>query len=80
MVNISVLLTNPHLIGSETDVPELQNRGEDSPDHGYLISTKANCFKALNQKLKVLFVLLSPQLTGTSLHDRNGNQSRHSNE
>lgn len=58
-----------YLVRAEADVTKLEDRGEDGPDGGDLISMEANGLKALNQELEILFVLLCPHFTGTTLQE-----------
>lgn len=74
--------TQTHLIWAEAHIAELQDGGQDGPYGGDLISLQLDGLKAFNKKLEVLFVLLPPQLTGTTLQDvhnrwsNEGNRSR----
>lgn len=63
--------TQTHLVGAEAHVAKLQDRREDCPDGRDLISMQTDGLKALNQKLKVLLVLLPLQFTATTLEERN---------
>lgn len=64
---LTLFPTCMHLVRAEAHVAKLQDRGEDGPDGGDLISMQTDGFKALNQKLEVLLVLFPLQFTGTTL-------------
>lgn len=68
-VEISLSPTHTHLVRAEAHVAELQDRWEDGPDGGDLISMQTDGLEALNQKLEVLRVLLPLQFTGTTLEE-----------
>lgn len=67
ILTLSLSFTHTHLIWAEAHVAKLQDRGEDGPDGGDLISMQTDGLKALNQKLEVLLVLLPLQFTETTL-------------
>lgn len=73
--NLPILsYTYTNLVRAEAHIPKMQDRGEDSPDGGDLISMQTNRLKTLKQNLEVVFVLLPPQFTGTTLKGDNNNK------